>query len=178
MGYDADERMRELRRDWARQDAEREWRRRQTEYEVRQDRRRLDTDRLDAEIQAGKQALGGQPTVGPGESLELSEISEFPQPGYTHSNLHEAIQNAKDLMTAVASHPDFNFMSAYQKQELIVRLQISELKAGLALLRLDPMDHDRLMQINDLERQLGIGEEYLRNLTDPSHPIHHEWKSK
>lgn len=171
MATNPDERMRELRR-------QRERRRKQVEWEIQQTRRQIDLDRLDAQLYPQEEPPTADQPHGPVESLTLSEISEFPQPGYTHANLQKAIREARSLMSTVAYGPYFNFMSAYQKQEMIARLQIAELKAGLALLRLDPMEPERLLRISDLERQLKTGEDYLRHLTDPSHPIHHEWQSK
>lgn len=178
MGCDRDERMREVHRHWDRQDARREWRRRQIEHEIRQTRRQIDLDRLDAQLYP-QDDIGPLPSPSaPANFLALSEISEYPQPGYTHANLQEAIRDARSLMSSVAYGPHFNFMTAHRKQEMMVRLQIAELKARLSRLRLDLIDHDRLILINDLERQLRMREESLRNLSDPPHPIHHAWKSK
>lgn len=171
MASDPDERTRELRR-------QRERRKKQTEWEIQQTSRPIDLDRLDAQLYPQEEPPAADSPQEPVESLKLSKISEFPQPGDTHANLQKAIREARSLMSTVACGPYFSFMSAYEKQEMIARLQIAELKAGLALLRLDPMEPEGLLRISDLERRLRTAETYLRNLTDPSHPIHHEWKSK
>ena len=176
--YDHNERVRELRTYWDRRDVERDRQWNQVQWRIEQTRRKIDLDRLDAQLYFEAETTTSPPSYAPDEHLTLSEISESPRPGYTHPNLQRAIQDARSLMSAVAYGPHFNFLSAYEKQERIARLQICELKVGLALLRLDPPDDSTLMQINTLERQLGIAEEYLRNLTDPWHRLHHEWKSK
>lgn len=175
MGYDSDERMREVHGHWDRQDARLKWHRKQIEYEIWDTHRQIDLDRLDAQLYPQDDV---PPLPAPADSLTLSEISEYPQPGYTRANLQKAIQDARSLMSSVAYGPHFNFMAAHQKQEMIVRLHIAEFKAVLSLLRLDVIEHDRRMWINDVEWQLRISEQYLQSLADPLHRTHHEWKSK